>query len=506
MPIISIPGIGEVEFPDNMSNEEISSVIKNQYFSGSGQQQINSIFQQPTQDATSESLGMFSPTQAAKGAQMVAPEIGMTAGGLLGSKIPYPGAAPFMTGLGYAGGEAIKQGEIPSLDQFTQNFGKGAAMELGVKPLSWLTEKAIKPITEGFQMLRAGQLAQKGLPVPANIINPTETGMALAKKARETYPGNKMVENAHEKLKNGAKEMLDELSAKYNLYEQNPKGLADKAFDAWAEAMGGNKSAVQVDTAVSKIKEFLNDPVITNANPKDKMANWWKQQASSFAENPTLQGLRDIWSTITTKSAKGADKTARMDLLAAIQQDLETIYGGEIVDLLNLARDKNLWAKQTNILKSVIDKSMSKEKGLQFNPDVFSYEWNRIISSPKASYFNQSQLAELSQFSDMMGVIGSELQQKVSNKGAESLLAGIGGAGLASYLGLPKSASIGLAALNPALSYRAGQIYNPSSRLYQKMLGNPSSELRQQLPGLVNIGGKLMLLEGNKLIEGNQNE
>src|SRR5574343_1336310 len=168
-------------------------------------------YQMPA-DPTSESLAMFSPTQAGKGAQMVAPEIGMTVGGLVGSKIPIPGATPFMTGLGYAGGEAIKEGAVPSLDQFTQNFGKGAAMDLAAKPLSWVAEKAFAPIKQAFSMLRAGQLADKGLPIPASAINPSERGLTLASKAKQSYPGNQVVQEAHAKLQEGADNLIGELS------------------------------------------------------------------------------------------------------------------------------------------------------------------------------------------------------------------------------------------------------------------------------------------------------
>src|SRR5574343_591011 len=186
--------------------------VFDQSFLGATQQVAPKESYEMPADPTSESLAMFSPTQAAKGAQMYAPEIGMTAMGALGSRIPIPGATSFMTGLGYAGGEAVKEGAMPSLDQFTQNFGKGAAMDLAAKPLSWVAEKAFAPIKQAFSMLRAGQLADKGLPIPASAINPSERGLTLASKAKQSYPGNQVVQEAHAKLQEGADNLIGELS------------------------------------------------------------------------------------------------------------------------------------------------------------------------------------------------------------------------------------------------------------------------------------------------------
>lgn len=63
-------------------------------------------------------------------------------------------------------------------------------------------------------------------------------------------------------------------------------------------------------------------------------------------------------------------------------------------------------------------------------------------------------------------------------------------------LSSPEKAAIPIAlgAIPPALSYRASRVYNPQSWAYQKALGNVG-QAREMLPGLVNIGGKLIMMK-----------
>ena len=110
--------------------------------------------------------------------------------------------------------------------------------------------------------------------------------------------------------------------------------------------------------------------------------------------------------------------------------------------------------------------------------------------------FTGDELAQIDEFADFMGVIGSELSQKVSKKSfgvaeALPLLGALGGAAT-NPKAIPLAA---LGAIPPALSARAGQIFKPGSGLYQKMLGDPSIA-SEVIPGVVNIGGKLILMKG----------
>lgn len=462
---------------------------------------------QPTMtDPMAESMGMFSPTAAGRGAQMFAPEIGATVGGLLGSYIPVPGATPFMTGLGFAGGEAVKSGEVPSLDKFAQDFGQGTAMELAVKPITWAASKAFGPIKQAFSMLRAGQLANKGLPIPASSINPTEKGLQLAKKARETYPGNKIVKEAHDKLRTGADDMLVEFQNKFGVNEFT-KEAADKAFEEWSMVMGGADAQVPLTRALSVIQDTLDKPFVTTAGPRDS-SRWWLKEAQTFAQNPTVQGLRDIWSTIA--GGKGADKTARQKLLDAIKTDIVEQYGDDVYKMLDTAKNQNNWAKKVSVLQGIIKRSHQTVDGVDtFLPDRFSREW--LQSKNQFSVlkrFSKNEIADIDEFAQLMGVVGGELKQKVKDTGPASLLAqggGLGGmaAGL-NILGIPGSGlaaggSIALPGIKYLTSRSAAGMYKPGSAMYRRTMGEPMA--REMIPGLINIGGKLVLIEGEDLLK-----
>jgi hypothetical protein len=490
MPIVEMPDGTEIEFPDNMSDQEIKSILMKK----------SPVLQpQPmAYDPTAESMAMFSPIQAAQGAKMFAPEIGATAGGVLGSKIPIPGAGPFMSGLGYAGGEAIKSGQVPSLDQFTQDFGKGTAMDLAVKPFSWIASKAFKPIKQGFEMLRAGQLAERGLPIPASAINPTDEGLALAKRARETYPGNQIVQEAHNKLRTGATEMLEEFQGKYITGVK--KADVDQAFTKWAKSMGGEESPVDLPNAIKFIEESISQPFAEGNS-------FWQKKAMTFLQNPTVQGLRNLWQSI--KGGKDFDKGARQKLLKILDDDLLR-YGEEVTEIRAAARSASKTAAKERPLADIIEKSHATIDGVDtFLPDKFARLWNNAKKTSRINTkYSVDEIADIDSFAEMMGVIGSELSQRPSSKGAGSLLgqAAAGpmiGGGL-TMAGLPggkiiAGAGLALPGLRYLTSRRAGQMFQPGSGLYQSMRGGPLA--REMIPGVINVGGKLILLKGSQLME-----
>lgn len=505
MPIVIIDG-QQVMLPDDISPQEMDEIVNRDFGTpqqsppGHPQEHVPAPPQpQMPMDATSESLAMFSPQAAGQGARIVAPEIGLTAGGLLGSRIPIPGAAPFMSGLGFAGGEAIKQGEVPSLDQFAQNFGKGAAMEYGgqalgaatsgaIKGIGWLFRKGGEKIAEGLQALvnPTAKLAQKGMPLPPL----TEAGQQAAKKAAGSWPGNVVVKEAHDKLRTGANEMLEGFKDTYGV-NKFTKEATDKAFNDWAEMLGGPEAYLELPRSRAYIEETL----------RTKLSNkeFWNTTAESLIDKSTVQGVRDLWSAMGKGKPVSTDQTSRNKLAKLIGIELRENYGEEIALALEAAKNQNAWLKKSRKLRGIINGSYDRKQGTElFMPDRFARLWEQNRYQPTTfKHFSKKELAEIDEFADLMKAVGHELSRNVSNKGfgiweGTAALGALGTGALRN----PAEAAIPLTlgAIPPALSYRASRVYNPSSWAYQKALGNVG-QAREMLPGLVNVGGKLMMMK-----------
>lgn len=466
-------------------------------------------------DPTSESLAMFNPQSIGNEMVNYAPEIGLMAGGLMGAG---PMSVP-MAGMGYAAGQMVKQGiqgrpqlgampqqaqefpdlmSIPTMGE-TQDFGKGAFYELtgkgfgaatsgAIKGVSWLSRKGGEKIAEGLQALvnPTAKLAKEGMPLPPL----TEAGQQAAKKAAGSWPGNVVVKEAHEKLRTGVNEMLGEFKTTYGV-NKFTKEATDKAFNDWAEMLGGNEAYLELPRSRAYIEETLR----TKLN-KEK---FWNTQAESLLDNSTVRGVRDIWQTIGKGKPIGVDQTSRNKLGDIIERELREYYGDEAAQLLTAAKNQNAWLKKSRKLRGIINGSYDRKAGTElFMPDRFARLWEQNRYQPTTfKHFSQKELAEIDEFADLMKAVGHELSRNVSDKGfgmweATTALGALGTGALSS----PEKAAIPIAlgAIPPALSYRASRVYNPQSWAYQKALGNVG-QAREMLPGLVNIGGKLIMMK-----------
>jgi hypothetical protein len=180
-------------------------------------------------------------------------------------------------------------------------------------------------------------------------------------------------------------------------------------------------------------------------------------------------------------------------------------YGPEIASQLDSARKALQIARQSAAIKTVVVKSHD-DAGI-FQPGKFILEYKKFRSSgDKIKHFSEDELSNLDEVAGMMKIINNELGQKVSDKGPLSLLATTGGLGtiggaIQFASGIPAAIpAMSLPVINAGLSHRAGQMFKPGSTLYKNMLGDPNL-MSEVLPGVVNVGGKLILLKGGQAAE-----
>lgn len=150
---VQLPDGTIAEFPDTMSQGEITAVLRKQF--GGGEKSLSPKPSLSLGDPMAQSMSQFMapgvPTEIAQGAVENAPALGATAGGLIG--LMAPPISPLTAGLGAAAGDMVKRAlqgaqrptEGAEAIEDIKQFVIGAASEVPGYGANWLLGKLFAP-------------------------------------------------------------------------------------------------------------------------------------------------------------------------------------------------------------------------------------------------------------------------------------------------------------------------------------------------------------------------